>query len=180
MQWGIPGPGWPVNHPSEPCSYADSNGVDIGAFSGSVQLTAGTTSDQLFSIRRPPPVAPGLEGMASVHVDVFPGDLITANLATANAKVVLDVMWQTGRGGGTAVVEAQHGTVFTVGAATALTIKARYELYVQGAGVPLVVARPVRVEASARWHTSISPKAARRELGIVTAAGVATSFYRDP
>lgn len=96
-----------------------------------------------------------LGGMASIHVDVE--DVPNEHASAPNQKLVLDISWNSGRGGGTARVDIDRGGVFTVGAADIVTAVARIIPATDAAFTP---GNHKRVEASVCWGGSISPKPA--------------------
>jgi hypothetical protein len=97
-----------------------------------------------------------LGGMASIHVHVT-DDSTAAREGPPNCRLVMDITWQSGRGGGEAQVDITRGGVFTVGAADTITAKARIVPATDGSFTP---GQDQRVEATVCWGGSISPKAA--------------------
>ncbi len=108
-----------------------------------------------------------LGGMASVHVHVT-DDSAIESAQPPNSRIVMDLKWQSGRGGGEAQVDIQRGSVFTVGAADTITATARIIPANDTQFFPPPTHK--RVEATVCWGGSINPKNA---LG--TSEGVSVS-----
>ncbi len=110
-----------------------------------------------------------LGGMASVHVQVTDTEAIESG-NTPNARIVMDVAWQSGRGGGEAQVDIQRGSVFTVGGADTITASARIIPAHDGTFYPPETHK--RVEASVCWGGGINPKnALGTSEGVTLGAG---------
>lgn len=118
-----------------------------------------------------------LGGMASLHIHVSDATNVVRE-SPPNCRLVMDLTWQSGRGGGQAQVDISRGGVFTLGAADIITGKARIIPAVDTAFRP---GQDKRVEATVCWGGGISPKSAMgTSEGITCAAGVATTPIAIP
>ncbi len=120
-----------------------------------------------------------LGGMASVHVQVTDDEGIEIGGDAPNTRVVMDLKWQSGRGGGEAQVDITRGSVFTIGAADTITAHARIIPAVDTTFYPGPFHK--RVEATVCWGGGINPKAALgTSEGITALAAVATARVAIP
>lgn len=97
-------------------------------------------------------------GCATVHVSAVTDKVRAPYIAgTPNQRIQLAVDWQTGRGGGSALVDASQGSMFTLNGATVVNVKATFvsnALDAEGAPVALVGGDDKRLEASVQWGTA--------------------------
>ncbi len=98
-------------------------------------------------------------GCATVHVAVKDGRSRAPFIAgTPNQRIQLFVDWQTGRGGGSALVDATQGAMFTMNGATVVNVRATFVANALDAGTGLPVAlvggNDKTLEASIQWGTA--------------------------
>lgn len=158
-----PDPGW---H-----GRGSENPLELGTYSGN-GLVPRTGSR--VPILRTPRKSDKAIGLATVSVNVS-GEDVQAPNANTNAKLVLDVIWSSGRGGGRMLVDATAGSCFTLGAADAISIDGYLESSVDGE--TLVAERAERVEVAVCWGGSSNPKPAFYTSPTVALDGVNDSAY---
>jgi hypothetical protein len=133
----------------------------------------------ILKVHQSPLVGAGYEGMATVHVSVKDARIDEEFRSGMNAKLVVDVAWQTQRGGGEATIDAQHGCVFTIGGVDSIEVSARLEKAIFADDFVGAVVK--RVEAVVHWMTSVNPKSARYTFpGITLLAATASEWIRVP
>lgn len=97
-------------------------------------------------------------GCATVHVSVKDGASHAPFATPPNQRIRLAVDWQTGRGGGSAFIDATQGTMFTMNGATVVNVSATLvsNLLDEGTGlpVPLIGGNDKILEASVQWGTA--------------------------
>lgn len=152
--------------------------VGYGSSNRTVRLNS-SEPQQLLNIDLPSDLGTRREGLATIHFTAAPLSPDDPIDPTANSKVVINVKWQAGSGGGECDVDGDHGMIFAVGAATSIVATARFESAVTDA--PLVIGTTYQLEATVKWLTSGRAGASRITLpSLVVGEAGATAWVRIP
>lgn len=118
------------------------------------------------------------KGLASVSLNI-------KNIRTAaseqdyNYRILCDLTWQAGNGGGEATIDIQRGGVFTVAGAESIQAKVYYAI--QDPRLPFVAPHYKQVDGVVRWHGSVNPeKAFMTDETVLIADGGTSTPVRIP
>lgn len=125
-------------------------------------LVTSETPVQLLNVPLPPTLGTRREGMATIHIAAAPLNPGARLPASANSKLVVNVKWQAGSGGGEVDIDGDHGMIFTLGAATSIVATAQLESATFGA--PIVVGTTYSLEATVKWGAGGGPGPAQLTL----------------
>lgn len=112
-------------------------------------------------------------GMASVGIYIKDTTFITSAIHEQNYRILADISWQYGRGGGEATIDVTRGSTFTVSGADSINAKVYYAI--NDITLPFTASRNKQVDCVVQWGGSVNPQKAMLSSEAIHIADTATS-----